>query len=184
MEQMQGLHTLELLGEARQAYPTSPFGLPLVQPQITLLLASLAPSHAKALDMDSLHPRCLYLAQAGDHRGRGFPACKSHCLAISVSAQEQTDFSRGKTSARGLRSLPHAKLRAHFHSPTLNREVKLSLQGSLLPPLQLYHSPARRGEGACTAASDASPCKGNSHVRPCWSPCCDPSTRTTCLSLL
>lgn len=64
MEQMQGLHTLVLLGEARQAYPTSPFGLPLAQPQITLFLASLAPSHAKALDMDSLHPRCLYLAQA------------------------------------------------------------------------------------------------------------------------
>ncbi|KAM9656765.1 dynein regulatory complex protein 12 [Morphnus guianensis] len=59
-----GPHTLVLLGEARKAYPTSPFGLPLAQPQITLLLASPAPSHAKALDMDSLHPRCLYLVQA------------------------------------------------------------------------------------------------------------------------
>lgn len=33
--------------------------------------------------------------------------------------------------------MPHAKLRVHFHSPTLNKDAKLSLQGSLLPPRPL-----------------------------------------------
>uniref|UniRef100_A0A8B9QC73 Dynein regulatory complex protein 12 n=1 Tax=Apteryx owenii TaxID=8824 RepID=A0A8B9QC73_APTOW len=61
-------------------------------------------------------------------RGRDVPACRSHQLAISFSAQEGAYFSRGKTSARGLRSLPHAKLRAGFHSPTLTRRRAMARQ--------------------------------------------------------
>lgn len=54
-------------------------------------------------------------------------------------------------------SWPHAKLRAHFHSPTLSRELKLPLLG--FPPVPLpqhCHSPVRAG----IDAPDVSPVRG------------------------
>lgn len=120
-------------GKPAVLIPPLPSAL-IAQPQSILLLVSPALSHAVSKGSGHGLTAPQIPAQAEETTEADFPACKSHCLAISVSAQEGADFSSGKTSARGLRSPPYAKLRAHFHSPTLDREVKLSLQGSLLPP--------------------------------------------------
>lgn len=156
MGEMQGPHTLVLLGEASQAYPTSPFGLDRSAPNHPAVGLALLPPTLSACN-GSWHG--LIAAQMpvlstgrGDHRGRDFLACKSHCLAISVSAQEGADLSRGKTSSQRFVVFATCKIPCSFslsHAQQKGKTFPPGLPPALPPPPPASSQPCQAGR-ECT----------------------------------
>lgn len=81
---------------------------------------------------------------------------------VSVRAREGAEV---KPQPEVCGSWPHAKLHAHFHSPTLGREVKLPLLGSPLVPFPPALSQSWQGMNG--GAPDVSPARGTLRNDPC-----------------